>query len=237
MKIIVNKFKEILKYTPFYNPLRKWILNKRVRKQWDGIIYKWEKNQEYPIPSMVKRAIIFRYAKINKINIFVETGTYNGETVKALKHFFNKVYSIELSRSLYEKTAERFINDQNVEIIQGNSAKKLKSVLDKINEPALFWLDGHYSGRGTAKGDKDTPIIEELQQIYNGYNPKHIVLIDDMQCFGKYPNYPTTQQLKEYILSLNSDVTITIKYDIMIIMPKFSIMNKNHWINYWGNIL
>ena len=58
-----------------------------------------------------------------------------------------------------------------------------------------------------------------------------------MQCFGKYPNYPTTQQLKEYILSLNSDVTITIKYDIMIIIPKFSIMNKNHWINYWGNIL
>ena len=121
-----------------------------------------EKNHEYPIPSIVKRAIIIRYAKINKINIFVETGTYNGGTVKAVKQYFNKVITIELSRSLYEKAANFFINDQNVEIIQGNSADKLKYVLDKINEPALFWLDGHYSGRGTAKGDKNTPIIEEL---------------------------------------------------------------------------
>ena len=48
------------------------------------------KNQKYPIPSIVKRAFIIRYAKINKINIFVETGTYNGGKVRAVKHFLIK---------------------------------------------------------------------------------------------------------------------------------------------------
>ena len=83
-----------------------------------------------------------------------------------------------------------------------NKTNKLKYVLDYINQPALFWLDGHYSGIGTAIGDKGTSIFEELQQIYNGHNPEHIVLIDDMSCFGTYPNYPTTQELKEYIYYL-----------------------------------
>jgi hypothetical protein len=123
-----------------------------------------------------------------------------------------------------------------LKLFKANSTEKLKYVLD-LSKPTLFWLDGHYSGSGTARGDKDSPILEEIFQIYSGKNLGHVVLVDDIPCFGKYPNYPATQQLKEYVLSLNSDVTITIKYDIMIIMPKFSIMNKNYWINYWTNIL
>jgi hypothetical protein len=43
----------------------------------------------------------------------------------------------------------------------------------------MFWLDRHYSGGFTAKGEKDCPIIEELDAISNGSHLKHSILIDD----------------------------------------------------------
>ena len=56
---------------------------------------------------------------------------------------------------------------KNVELLHGDSGTELGNVMNKINQPALFWLDGHYSAGVTAKGDKDTPIYEELVCILN----------------------------------------------------------------------
>jgi hypothetical protein len=61
-----------------------------------------------------------------------------------------------------------------------------------------FWLDGHYSDGITFKGDKDTPIVDELNHIsmnLDRYN-EVCVLIDDVRCFDPecpyvFTGYPT----------------------------------------------
>ena len=53
----------------------------------------------------------------------------------------------------------------HVTIFQGDSATVLPKLLATIQEPCLFWLDGHYSGGITALGKSITPILDELQTI------------------------------------------------------------------------
>ena len=67
------------------------------------------------------------------------------------------------------KAIKRFADDKNVRILQGDSGKELPSLIDGVEEPVLFWLDGHYSSEffvkdeyiRTAKGEKNTPIEKE----------------------------------------------------------------------------
>ena len=114
-----------------------------------------------------KAAIINEYAqKYNCYNL-IETGTYLGDTIEAMKHNFKRLYSIELSQKLYKKACKRFENDIHIKLYQGDSKDVLPVILEEINEKTLFWLDGHYSAGITAKADKDTPILEELEAIYN----------------------------------------------------------------------
>lgn len=139
--------------------------------------------------------------------------------VEALKHVFDKIYSIELSFELFEKATARFQSDPHIHIIHGDSGKKLGPIVDRIDQPALFWLDGHYSGGDTARGDKDTPIDEELHHILNAKEKRLVVLIDDARCFGTEPSYPSIDELTAMILSERPDVSISVEDDIMRVVP------------------
>jgi hypothetical protein len=145
----------------------------------------------------------------------VETGTYRGDMVEAQKTRFKKIISIELGVDLFEKAKERFHHDKNVIIVQGDSGKVLPIILKDINEPALFWLDGHYSGGITAKGDKECPIFEELNAILNTKSFNHILLIDDARCFIGDGDYPTIKKLTEFIRSKNDKYQVEVKHDII----------------------
>lgn len=56
-------------------------------------------NQSY------KHRVIKYYAKKYKCKTFIETGTYLGGTVQAVKDHFKDVHSIEVAKKLYEITA------------------------------------------------------------------------------------------------------------------------------------
>jgi hypothetical protein len=92
--------------------------------------------------------------------------------------------------------------------------------MSKIHQPALFWLDGHYSAGNTAKGDKETPIYEELQYILNARDRGHVIVIDDARCFGTDPAYPSMEALNEVIRSKRMDVDILVKDDSIRITGK-----------------
>ena len=62
-------------------------------------------------------------------------------------------------------------------------AARKAGVLEPVFMTALFWLDGHYSGGETAKGDADSPLREELEAIGRHPIKTHVIPIDDVRSF------------------------------------------------------
>lgn len=52
--------------------------------------------------------MILSYQKISKNEVFIETGTYLGDMVWAMKDVFKQIYSIKLSDDLYKKAVKKF---------------------------------------------------------------------------------------------------------------------------------
>jgi hypothetical protein len=152
------------------------------------------------------------YQKKYSIDVLVETGTFFGDMVSAQLKNFKRIYSIELGYDLWEGAVKRFGNYSHVKILRGDSGLILKDVVLEIKEKAVFWLDGHYSAGITAKGEKDCPIFEELNAIFTS-KFDHILLIDDARCFNGEGDYPTINELTEYVLSERKGSRIEIKDD------------------------
>lgn len=171
--------------------------------------------KKWHTPHLVKQKAITEYQEKYGYATLIETGTYKGDMVEAQKDKFKKIISIELCMELFEKAKERFKNDDHVIIEQGDSGKVLPKILKDINEPVIFWLDGHYSGGVTAKGDKECPIFEELEAILMDKKLNHIILIDDARCFIGDGDYPTIKKLTEFIKSNNDKYQVEIKHDII----------------------
>lgn len=166
-----------------------------------------------------KQAVLREFARRFRLQYLVETGTCHGDMVAAMQGEFKKITSIELCEPFYREVCERFKGVPNVELIHGDSAKKLPEVVAKLGGPALFWLDGHYSGGDTARGESDTPVNEELRAIFQPGGPDHVVLIDDARCFGTEPSYPTLEQLRALVHSLRPGWRVEVAGDCIRIFP------------------
>lgn len=172
----------------------------------------------FPPPHLIKQKMIRDALRQYQPRIMVETGTLLGDMVEAMKHRFERIYSIEISPELARRAQQRFANDRHVTIIENDSAIALRDLVHKLEEPALFWLDGHYSGGDTGKGAKETPIMEELEAIFSSPLP-HVVLVDDARCFGSEKDYPTLAELETYVRGRRPDAHMFIKHDCIHILP------------------
>lgn len=183
-------------------------------------------NLACPSSIQVKEAAVRDYGDRYNIHTFIETGTWHGDMVQVMIDYFDKIISIELDDALYLAAADKFSSYSHIDIIYGDSSKELPKILDSITEPCLFWLDGHYIplSSDTAKGDKDTPILEELDCILNHPIHNHVILIDDARCFigpnSVLNDYPSIPELRNYVLNLRADLVFEVKDDIVRIhMP------------------
>ena len=185
---------------------------------------KWEMNgKPVPPPHTVKQQAIQYYQKRAGYNILVETGTYKGDMILAQKDFFKKIYSIELSEALFEKAKQRFRKYPYVTLLQGNSGDVIAKVLNELQEPAVFWLDGHYSGGITAKIEKYSPINEELQTLIANNRLQHIILIDDARGFTGEHGYLTLDEVKDMTIKYFPGYHFSVDEDIIRLVPeKFS---------------
>jgi hypothetical protein len=170
-----------------------------------------------PPPRIVKKKAIIKYQQKYKIDILIETGTCYGEMVEVLKKQFKKIISIEVSNELFNFVKARFKNDKHIELYEGDSGELLPSIIKKQNVSCLFWLDGHYSGGGTGKGELNTPIFKELKAIFESKN-NHIILIDDARLFIGEDDYPTIEKLKEFVQEFNPNYFIEVEDDIIRIV-------------------
>jgi hypothetical protein len=167
------------------------------------------------LPYYQKHEVIKDYATKFGARLFVETGTYKGDTLFSLQNYFDKLYSIELDQKLYEKAKERFADSRKIEIIQGDSSKILPVLLSEINEKTIFWLDAHYSRGVTACGEKETPVREELEAIANHRIKDHVILIDDARSFGRSDDYPNLEEIQAFCTWTFKNHKFEVKDDII----------------------
>lgn len=214
---MMKSIQKFLKSAPLYCVLRAWVIGRKQSKE----LKQWKESGEgVPVPHLIKQKAIMDYAQKYDLRVLVETGTFFGDMVAAMKGEFAKIYSIELSEELYANAQKRFRKDKNIELICGDSGKVLGDLVDSLDEPALFWLDGHYSGGITAKAEVDTPILDEIACILDARERKHVIIIDDARCFGADPAYPSLSQLSDLVSSKRPDMAITMSNDSIRIVPK-----------------
>ena len=83
----------------------------------------------------------------------------------------------------------------------------------------LHLLGHRYSAGDTARGEKDTPICDELAEIFRAPDLGHVIVIDDARCFGSDPAYPTLPALREYVWSRRPHAGIVVEDDSIRITP------------------
>ena len=226
MGIVKIFVKSRLRETPLYplvNRLRSRAETKRRAEADRAVIAEWEHSGRLvPPPDALKQRTVRQYGETFALKSFVETGTFLGDMVDAVRGGFRKIYSIELDAALFEKAKIRFSNHEHVALFQGDSGDLLPRILRDLREPCLFWLDAHYSCGFTARGELDTPILAELASILRHDVRGHVILIDDARCFNGEHDYPTIEQLREFVLGRRPEFALKVEDDIIRIHPSFS---------------
>jgi hypothetical protein len=197
--------------------LSAWIKLRRALAVWHAA------GRPVPPPHEIKQDLILRYAARHRVRVLVETGTYLGEMVEAMHRRFERVISVELDPKLHRQASERFSRLPHVTIMFGDSGDVLPGILAGLHAPALFWLDGHYSAGVTAKGERETPILKELEHIFAHAIDRHIVLIDDARLFNGTHDYPTLTELEDFVRARRPDTKFEVDDDIIRI-------SDVHWV-------
>ena len=189
-------FKELLRSTWVFDIARKWRTPIHYRR--------WLRaNCPHPPPGFVKHIILQEYARRFPCDVFVETGTFRGNTVSAMSEYFGEIHSIELDPVLASRAQRIFNSDPHITIHQGDSSVILKEVLELIGEKSvMFWLDGHYYAGVDRLVEDESPIVGELEAIRNSKVDPAVVLVDDMREFDGSRGYLTIDELKAQLDSL-----------------------------------
>lgn len=124
------------------------------------------------------------------IKNFVETGTLRGDAIEYARQYpLERYISFEIMPSLAEKAAERFLEDERVEIVLGDSAEILGDKLKGLDGNTLFWLDAHFPGADAAlrmygdekDPDKNLPLEKEIEAIAERAGKyQDVIIIDDL---------------------------------------------------------
>ena len=172
--------------------------NRKSLKNWRA------RNFSPPSPDVIKHQILMNNNL--KDSLWIETGTYYGETTKLLSKISKKTISIEADKNLFETSNKILKNFKNVEILNGKSEDLLDKVISKnLNfQNVCIYLDAHLcqdhlkNTKTFGNENTATPILNELEIVskYVSSFEKIVVLIDDIRLFkGKFQNYPDKNTL------------------------------------------
>jgi hypothetical protein len=180
----------------------------------------WKSDSKGPPPHELKELIVLAHSDA-KFTVFIESGTYYGDMVQAVKGHFDRVISIELGPLLASVARLRFLTSRRISILQGDSGSLLPEVLANVSARCVFWLDGHYSGGVTSKGEDVTPLMRELNAIMKNGAGQHIVLIDDARLFGKDPSYPSLIDIERIARAHGYDFSV--EWDVIQLTPRSNV--------------
>ncbi|QLL09616.1 hypothetical protein [Mycobacterium vicinigordonae] len=96
----------------------------------------------------------------------------------------DQVFSVELHDELYAAAERKFAQNPNINIIHGDSLVEIPKIIASCPAPPLVFLDGHFSGPGTAEGAEMEPAESTLGRLATVTPAGTTVVIDDLRLFG-----------------------------------------------------
>jgi len=135
--------------------------------------------------------LVKKLKSVFPLDIFVETGTFEGDTIENVKNLFSEIHTVELSKEYYNKSKKRFQSEKTIHLYLDSSEKFLKKIHPILkNKSVLYWLDAHWCvADKTAGVESQCPLLEELASI-KSLNNKSVIIIDDARLFIAPPPYP-----------------------------------------------
>ena len=189
---------------PWMRPFTEW----RVYLAWSRA------GRPVPAPPIVKQRLVRRCLQAHRLDAVVETGTFTGDMVDALMEHARRIVSIELDPRLYTAARRRFDGHPRVQLLHGDSANLLPSVIAGLNGRALFWLDGHYTV-GVAGPERESPILNELRALLEAPPQGHVIMVDDIRLFVGRDGYPTVDAIRGLIHDRRPHARVDVADDIL----------------------
>jgi len=212
--------KKIVRALGLHHPLRDFERDLHFFLEGRKAVRTWkETGCPTPPPDLIKYGVIRACAKRHRTPVLIETGTWLGHCVFSLRRVFREIHTIELAPELQRSAAERFAHLRHIHCHLGDSATLLPAVASRITRPALFWLDGHFCSGISARGNKDTPISEELEFLLGRTQGQNVVLIDDARLFNGTDGYPTVEDIRQFVLQKRPHAVFELRDDIIRIAP------------------
>jgi hypothetical protein len=169
-------------------------------------------------PHLLKQRTVRAYGERYGLRILIETGTYYGEMISAVKSSFDRIYSVEFDPALAQRAARLFARDSRIQILEGDSQQVLPALLRSLAQRALFWLDAGYYGWAGHESDKRRLSVE-LETILRHPVKGHVILMDDAHGLNGKNGALTMPELKSRIETEFPGHTVEVEYDILRITP------------------
>ena len=176
----------------------------------------------------VSSSLVESLRTVLPLQVFVETGTFEGDTIQEVLQRFETIHSVELSEDYYRKVVERFKGLPKVHLHHGNSPDVLRKLSsDLAGSSLLYWLDAHWCvADKTAGGMSQCPLLEELKAI-GTLEPQSVILIDDARMFlcpPPYPHevshWPTLEEVIGKLTGLSSVHEMMVANDVIMFYPR-----------------
>lgn len=178
-------------------------------------------------PHLLKQRAVREYARRYGLSVLVETGTYYGEMVAAMKRRFAEIYSVEYDPELARRAQDKFSRWPHIHVLEGDSQRVVPELLRSLDRPALFWLDAGYYGWAGLQGDNQR-LTTELEAILRHPVPGHVILMDDARGLNGQNGAPTVDQLKQRIIAEFPGRSVEVKHDILRITPEPTTEARRH---------
>jgi hypothetical protein len=172
-----------------------------------------------PPAESAKRRHLLHLLRTQELRVFLESGTYLGETLAWMLPHVERAVSVELDPALYEAATRRFAGEPKVDLRHGDARLLIPKLIDQFEEPALVWLDGHFSGEGTARGVELEPaptILETLAHV--SVVPGTVIVVDDLRLFGRLEGFPPLERLISCATAGLPDAELMVGLDSLVVL-------------------
>ena len=147
----------------------------------------------------IPRDLVLALKAKHGIEYFFETGTLEGHTAQWAAEYFKCVTTVDINQTL--------VNSGNLNAFEADSADFMAA--SSFPNPDIFWLDAHT--------DEICPVLSEIESINKSPLP-HVILVDDVRLFGNRPNWPSKQEVIDYLLNDGKRTVYEIE-DVLVAEP------------------